>query len=555
MIHRDALRWNGWGRLGTSMHFSPARERLLLDALGRRLGRPLERQADPAPLEALRLPPSKLSTEILAALRSACGADGVRTSALERVTHALGRSLPDLLRLRSAEIGLAPDAVVYPPDEGAVASVLRLASEAQLAVIPVGGGTSVVGGIEPRPAPGQAGVVALDTTRMDRLLRLDHESALATFQAGIDGPSLEQALGEQGFTLGHFPQSFEHSTLGGWIATRSSGQLSDRYGGIEERLVALRMVTPSGVLRSIEVPRSAAGPDLNALVLGSEGTLGVIVEATLRVSTAPACRQQRGLLLRSFADGLAVAREARRRGLPLSMLRLSDAEETALSLLLRQDPARRFDATVWALAAASRLGYGRGRCVLLYGAEGSDRGQVRRSLAALRWLGLRRAALPLGPGPGRSWERERFRMPYLRDWLLDHGVVAETLETSLPWSRLASGHAHVTRSLRSSLERHAGAGRVMAHLSHSYPDGACLYFTVLYPLDAVHGLDQWRAIKRDATEAVLACGGTLSHHHGIGSDHAAWLAEEKGSVGISALRAVKDSMDPKAIMNPGKLLG
>ncbi|MEN8181550.1 MAG: FAD-binding oxidoreductase [Myxococcota bacterium] len=553
MIRRDALRWNGWGWLGESMGFSQRREAWLLEALGRELGRPLVRAAEPASLETLRLPPSKLAPEILAALRRACGEDSVRTSTLERVSHALGRSLPDLLRLREADVSVGPDAVVYPPDEGAVAAVLRVASRESLAVVPVGGGTSVVGGIEPRLAPGQAGAIALDTTRMDALLRLDEESGLATFQAGIDGPDLERSLAARGYTLGHFPQSFELSTLGGWIATRSSGQLSDRYGGIEELLVSVRVVTPEGVLRTLEVPRSATGPDLNALVLGSEGTLGVVVEATVRVRPRAEVSAVRGLLLHGFEDGLALVREARRAELPLSMVRLSDADQTALFELMRRDPARRFDPSRLALALAARCGWGRGRCVLLYGAEGARR-EVRRTLGRLRSLGLRRRALPIGSAPGRAWLRDRFRTPYLRDWLLDHGAAVDTLETALPWARVAEGHDRIRRALRAALERHAEGGAVMGHLSHSYPDGASLYFTLVYALDATAAVSQWQEIKREATDAVVAAGGTLSHHHGIGSDHLGWMTDEKGAVGLEALRAACRSLDPQGIMNPGKLL-
>ncbi len=553
MIARDRLRWNGWGQLGESVHFSPERERALLDALGRRLGRRLERAPAPVSLDDLRLPVPKLSEATFVALRRACGEDAVRTSIFERITHALGKSLPDLLRLRRGEIAFVPDAVVYPPDEGSVAALLRVAAASELAVVPVGGGTSVVGGIEARPAPGQAGVVALDTTRLDGLVRFDAQSLLATFQAGIDGPALEAALRSHGATLGHFPQSFEHSTLGGWIAARSSGQLSNRYGGIEERLVALRVVTPSGVLRTLEVPRSSTGPDLNALVLGSEGTLGVIVEATLRVSPLPEASSQRGMLLRGFADGVAVVRETLRAEVPVSMLRLADGAETELGEILRRDPARRVDPAALVLAAAGGLGFRSGRSLLLYGAEGSPR-ESRRALARVRSLGLRRGGLPLGGSPGRAWRRDRFRTPYLRDWLLDHGVAVDTLETALTWSRVEPGHAAILRALRASLEARAGTGFAMAHLSHSYADGACLYFTILYSRDPAEPLGQWQGIKRDATQAVLAAGGTLSHHHGIGIDHAAWLAEEKGSVGIAALRAMKAAVDPRGVMNPGKLL-
>jgi len=551
---REALRWNGWGRLGESTELSGPREQALLAELGRRLGRPLARAAAPVELDSVRPPPSKLAPAALAQLRAACGDDAVRTSAFERVTHALGRSLPDLLRLRRGEIERFPEAVVYPGDEGAVAAVLRIAAGADLAVVPFGGGSSVVGGVEPRSGPGQAGALSLDTARLGRLLRLDRESGTATFQAGVDGPALEAALAAHGLTLGHFPQSFEHSTLGGWIATRSVGQQSDGYGGIDDLLVAVRMVTPEGVIRTIEVPRSATGPDWNHLVLGSEGALGVIVEATVRVRPAPRASEIRALLFRDFAGGLAAARELHGEDVGLGMVRLSDPAETELSLLLRRDPARRVDVAAGALALAARAGWGRGRCTLLYGAEGSDAGAVHRALRRARAIGWRHGGLPLGGAPGRAWRRERFRTPYLRDWLLDHGVAVDTMETAFPWSRVARGHRSVTDALHGALGAHAGAGLAMAHLSHGYPDGACLYFTALWAVDESRPLEQWAAIKRDVTDAIVAAGGTLSHHHGVGVDHAAWLARERGSLALAALRAAKAALDPRGVMNPGKLL-
>jgi alkyldihydroxyacetonephosphate synthase len=553
-VDRRALRWNGWGRLGESVDLSRAREAALLAALGRRLGRTLSRTDPPVEIDELKPPPAKLPPDVVARLRAACGDEGVRTSAFERVTHALGRSLPDLMRLRRGEIEHFPEVVVYPADEGAVATVLRVAGEAGLAVVPFGGGSSVVGGVEARSGPGQIGVLCLDTTRMDRLLRFDAESGLATFQAGVDGPDLEAQLAARGFSLGHFPQSFEYSTLGGWIATRSAGQQSDGAGAIEDLVVALRMVTPEGVVRTLEVPRSATGPDWNALVLGSEGTLGVVVEATLRVHPAPAASGLRGMLFRRFEDGVEAIRALRRAGLALSMARLSDGAETELSLLLRQDPARRVDPGAWLLAAAKRFGWGAGRCVLLLGAEGTNRATVRRTLAGARAIGRRLGALPLGSSPGRAWLRERFRAPYLRDWLLDHGVAVDTFETAFPWSRLRDGHDAVLAALRGTLEAHAGAGLAMAHLSHSYDDGACLYFTALWPVDAAREREQWGSIQHDATDAILAAGGTLSHHHGVGIDHLPWLARERGSLAVAALRGAKAVLDPRGVMNPGKLL-
>lgn len=551
-LPRETLRWNGWGRIGESLGLGARREEAILAELGRRLGRPLARGLDPVDLDEVTLPPPRLDAKLLARLRAACGDEWVRSSDLERITHSLGRSLPDLLRLRSGDLPVPCDAVVYPGDEGSVAALLRIAADASLAVVPVGGATSVVGGVEPRPRASQRGCIALDTTRLAALLRVDAESRTATFQAGIEGPALEACLRARGFTLGHFPQSFEHSTLGGWIAARSSGQFSSRYGALEDMLVAVRVVTPTGVLRTLEVPRSAAGPDLRALVLGSEGTLGVIVEATLRVAPAPASHAERAMLFRSFEDAAAAVREAVQEGVPLAMLRVSDAAETELFQVLRHDPARRFDPSALALGAAARLGYRDGRAVLVYAHEGEPV-EGRRSLARMRAIGRRHGGVPLGSRPGRSWRRDRFRSPYLRDWLLDYDVAVDTLETALPWSRLAAGHREVLRDLRASLAAHAGSGLAMCHLSHSYPDGASLYFTIVYPLDRQHALKQWAEIKREATESLLNHGGTLSHHHGVGLDHAPWLVREKGAVGIEALSALRERIDPAGIMNPGKL--
>ena len=554
MIARERLRWNGWGRLGESVAFSAARRQALLEELGRLFGRELRPAVEPVDLEQVALPRPRIDDATLRSLRAACGDEGVRTGRLERVTHAAGRSLPDLLRLRRGDLLGSPDAVVYPADEGAVAAVLRVAAEAQLAVVPFGGGTSVVGGVDPLVADGQRGVVALDTTRMDALVRVDERSGTATVQAGIAGPELEAALARHGLTLGHFPQSFEHSTLGGWIATRSSGQYSNAYGGIERMLVAVRVVTPEGVLRSVEVPRSAAGPDLNALVLGSEGVLGVIVEATLRVRPRPDRHEERGLLFHGFEDGVAAVREAVLEDVPVAMLRLSDERETDLFERMRRDPGRRLDPSALGLAAAARLGWGAGRCAMIVAAEGPERRSLRAALRRVREISRRHGALPLGAGPGRSWWRDRFRTPYLRDWLLDHDVAVDTLETAVPWSRIETAHAGVLKALEASLERHAGAGLAMAHLSHSYRDGGCLYFTFLYPVDPTQAVKQWTAIKREATDAVVAEGGTVSHHHGVGVDHARWLGAEKGATGLAALRAAKAAVDPQGLMNPRKLL-
>ena len=553
-FERDAVNWKGWGDPAEAVAFSPARAAWLLGALGDRLGRRVEPNPSRVELSEVKLPETRLAESVLAELRAACGDDAVRTDPAARVLHALGRSLPDLFRLRRGEIECAPDAVVAPRDEGGVAAVLRIARERGLAVVPVGGASSVVGGVEARTGPDHGACLALDTTRLDAVVRVDAEAGLATFGAGIDGPALEAALAEHGLTLGHFPQSFEYSTLGGWIATRSSGQQSDGYGGIDELLVAVRLVTPEGVVRTATVPRSATGPDLNQLVLGSEGTLGVIVEATLRVAPAPAHFDARGILFRSFGDGVAAVRELVRQRAGLSLLRLSDGAETEVGRLQRHDPERRVDPVGWVFSGLSRLGYGDESALLLCAAEGDDARTARSAVARAVRVARRHGGISLGRSPGRSWRRERFKTPYLRDWLLDHGVGVDTFETAFPWNRIESGHAQVCEAIRTAAGTHAGAGIAMSHLSHSYLDGACLYFTVIYPVDPSREVSQWTALKRDVTSAILGAGGTLSHHHGVGRDHREWMGAEKGELGLSVLRSLKGAVDPTGVMNPGKLL-
>jgi alkyldihydroxyacetonephosphate synthase len=553
-LRRDAWRWNGWGFSEQSFGLSEARTRHLVSELARRLGVRFVVPASAVPLVDVELPPSRLRKETLASLSLLIEPSRVRTSAYERACHAAGKSLPDILRMRSGKLQRAPDAVVYPRNDAEVSAILTWAEAHAVSVIPFGGGSSVVGGVDPICPAHKSAVLTLDTSLLDQMLEVDAESLTATFQAGIDGPSLERALASHGLTLGHFPQSFEHSTLGGWIAARSSGQQSDGYGGIDALLVSVKLVTPRGELVTLRVPRRAVGPEVNALVLGSEGTLGVIVEATLRVRPKPRVQDIRGMLFRDLSAGVRAIRAFMAAGLPMTMMRLSDAAETDLSLLLRHDPERRFDPSAFALSAVRRLGYGAERALLLFGVEGDSLTDTALSMARAHALGVAQGGIPLGRGPGESWKKDRFKNPYLRDLLLDHGVAIDTLETAFEWSRLEAGHRHVIDALKQAAGEHAGGGFAMGHVSHSYADGACVYFIVIYPVAAEDALAQWQRIKHAATSAIVAAGGTLSHHHGIGTDHAAFLEQEHGALGMTALRALKAALDPAGVMNPGKLL-
>lgn len=528
-------RLGAWGFEGERYAPSPA----LLEWLAARIG------------AAAPCPPSAFDPGALAAPRALPPlAMALSVDAADRLAHARGQGLPDLLRLRSGRISSAPDAVVRPADEAEVTAALAACARAGVRVVPWGGGTSVTGGVN---APGgEAPAIALDLGRLAGLVDLDERSGLATFGAGILGPRLEAALGERGLTLGHFPQSFELSTLGGWIATRSSGQESLGYGSIADLVAGVTLVAPAGRLDLAAFPASAAGPDLRAVVLGSEGRLGVVTRATVRVRPRRPGLRVAGTLLPSWDAGIEAARALVRAELPLSLLRLSDETETEVGVTLGLRGHRVLGAVARAWLALRRVP--ERPCLLLAGAPGDRAGA--RALDAAGALLREHRGVGLGDRPGRRWLADRYRHPYLRDALLDLGVAVETVETAGPWSRLAP----LSRAVRTATERALAAGgervAVLCHVSHPYRDGASLYFTFFFrcPADADAAVLRWAALKRAATEAIVAGGGTLSHHHGVGSWHAPWLAREIGATGVGALSALADALDPDGVMNPRALL-
>jgi alkyldihydroxyacetonephosphate synthase len=538
------MRWWGWGEDGHDEPLSPSARALLAGELGQ-----LPARRDPVALEDVRLPESRLPARARERLAEVVGAEHVCDDRFARVTHAAGRGYHDLVALRAGDASAAPDAVVYPGDADEIAGLLRACAEEHVAVVPFGGGTSVVGGVAPSRGACEA-VVALDLARLDRLVRVDPVSLIATVQAGMTGPALEEALGEHGMTLGHFPQSFEFSTVGGWVATRSSGQASTGYGRIDALVVALRAVTPSGEIETRAVPASAAGPSLRELLVGSEGALGVIVEVALRVRPAPAARRYEAFSLPSFGAGAEAFRALIQAGAAPDVARLSDAGETRVSLAMSGGDGLATRALTTYLRAR---GHGDG-CLVIAGWEGADDASVRRRRSAGARLLRAHGALALGTPVGAAWRRGRFHAPYLRDELLANGVLVETLETATTWDRLRELHAAVGAALDGALRERGTPPVVMAHVSHVYRAGASLYFTFVARQEAGAELAQWHAAKAAACEAILAHGGTLTHHHAIGRDHGPWLPGEVGELGIELLRAAKARLDPAGIMNPGTLL-
>ncbi len=466
-----------------------------------------------------------------------------------RVVHAAGQSYEDLVRLRAGDGRAAPDAVVAPGSHEEVAAALAVCREEAVAVVPFGGGTSVVGGVEPGRGRFES-VISLDLGRLDRLVALDGRSLTATFEAGISGRRAETLLDERGLTLGHFPQSFEHATVGGYLATRSAGQASTGYGRVEDLVLGLRCATPAGELRVDPVPASAAGPSLLELLVGSEGAFGVITEATLAVRRRPSARRYEAFSFASFEAGAQALRALAQAGAGPDVARLSDDRETALALA---QAAADGGVAARALRRYLRLRGQRRPCLAILGWEDTVAEASRRRARSARIL---RAAggLALGSRAGDAWARARFDGPYLRDDLLDAGILVETLETATTWSRLAGLHRSVGAVLAESLTARGTPPLVGCHVSHVYRSGASLYFTVLAAQERGSELEQWRAAKAAAGDAIVAGGGTITHHHAVGSVHVPWLSAEVGELGVEALRALKGLLDPTGIMNPGKLV-
>jgi alkyldihydroxyacetonephosphate synthase len=537
------MRWWGWGDPAHPQALPPHALEFLREHVGI-----APRPRQPVALGQVQLSPSTLPEPASAALREIVGAEGVRDDHGERVLHAAGKGYPDLVRLRAGRPEAAPDGVIRPADHEQLRAVLDLCARSSVAVVPWGGGTSVVGGVAPLRGD-NAAVIAMDMGSMAQVLELDCKSRTVTVQAGIRAPALERALAASGFTLGHFPQSYEYVSLGGCAATRSAGQASSGYGRIEQMVLGLRFSAPAGDFDLAAVPASAAGPELRRLLVGSEGTLGVIDELTLRVRPAPRERVYEGVFFTDFAAGVEVLRELAQQRASPDVARLSDEAETQMSLALAGAGGVKGRL---GRAYVGLRGYGEG-CLAILGFEGEAEEVAARRKRALE-LARRGEGLAVGRSPGEAWSKGRFSAPYLRDELLTQGVMVETLETATRWSNLRVLHRKVSTAIADALSAEGTPGMVMCHVSHLYETGASLYFTFIARQREGAELEQWSAVKRAASQAIVDGGGTITHHHAVGRDHAPWLQDEVGREGIAALRALKAELDPAGIMNPGKLL-
>jgi alkyldihydroxyacetonephosphate synthase len=536
---RDS-KWWGWGDPAVV----PELDQAALETLRERVG---ELQSSPraAELDDFHLPPAE---PLPRALIDAVGEENVFAGAEDRIRHATGCGYADLARLRSGRLEQAPDAVLLPADADAIRRVLEVCAAEGVAVVPFGGGTSVVGGVEPlRGSHGR--LISLDLARL-RGLEVDRRSLTARLGAGLRGPEAEAELARHGLVLGHYPQSFEYATVGGFAATRSAGQASSGYGRFDSLVSSVRLIAPAGDLSTLETPHTAAGPALREVVVGSEGTFGVIPDVTVRVRPAPRQRRYEAWIAEGFEAGAEIVRGlAQGSGLP-DVIRVSDEEETEVSLALSGPRG------VAADLFGGYLGLRRRRkgSLIIVGFEGEQESVARRRALAVRAL-HKGGAVYLGQSAGRSWEHGRYQGPYLRDTLMEMGGMVETLETSHAWSELGALHAAVGAAIRESLAGQGTPGMAFCHLSHAYPDGASLYFTFIAAARQGEEIEQWRQVKRAASEAIVANGGTITHHHAVGVDHVPYMEAEVGKAGLGVLRAIKDQLDPAGIMNPGKLLG
>jgi len=524
----------GWGYEDEAIE--PAHAEAIADLLAARFSveRPSVR---PAP---------KLSDITLSAARltwPAALGEIISTDAHERASHTYGKAFRDVVRGFRGDFSAAPDAVAFPRSEAEVAAVLDWCADARAAAIPYGGGSSVCGGVEARVSGGYRGAVSIDLSRLDRVLEIDRTSRAARIEGGIYGPALEDALRPLGLTLRHFPQSFEFSTLGGWIATRSGGHYATLYTHIDDFVESLRVVTPRGVIETRRLPGSGAGPSPDRMFIGSEGTLGIITEAWMRLQDRPRHRVSAAIKFDDYARATDCVRRISQAGLYPTNLRLLDAEE----------------------ALTSGAGDGKSH-VLILGFESADHTLDAWAARAIECCRDHGGVVPPDAGRTRSddsasregaagaWRSSFLRAPYMRDALVAMGFVAETFETAITWDRFPAFHARVTETTRDALKRVCGGGSVTCRFTHVYPDGPAPYFSVIAPGKAQSQLSQWDEIKAAASDAIIAAGGTITHHHAVGRDHRPWYDRQCPAAFSAALRAAKRELDPAGILNPGVLV-
>ena len=547
------MKWWGWGHEDVTFDDSTKPE--LWPYLKRELGVDEIRWEKPVAFEDVTLPEQKNNEAFLAAIGVGLGEGQVVDDKKSRLVHAAGKSFRDLWLMRHGQVQFAPDCVVYPDTEEDVALVVRAAHEHGVVLVPFGGGSNIAGCLVPSDRGGRM-VVSLDMCRIHRVLEVDRYSLTARIQPGVYGQHLEDQLAEHGVTLGHFPDSFLHSTLGGWVATRSAGMQSDIYGKIEDMVISLRMVTPSGTIITRTVPKSSNGIDIKHLCIGSEGILGVITEVVVQVHHKPEKEDWYGWLLPDFKSGLDAIHECHRGDCMPTVTRLNDPKKTALSFAFKHPKTGIKDkiakAFKWYIGNVKKIDFNQ-CCLMVVKYEGTPQAfnRIKNRVTAIY---KKHRGVCLGAEPGRSFAKVKFDFPHLRDYVMDRSIMADVSETATTWDNLRTLHESGLADVEQAIKDTGVDAWVGCHLSHSYRTGASLYFTFGCLQREGREIEQYLYVKKAAEDAFMKNGGTLSHHHAVGTEHLPWVEEDLSPTGLKAVKALKAGLDPNDIMNPGKII-
>ena len=547
------MKWWGWGY--EDITFNDSEKPELWPYLKRELGVDEIRWNKPINFDEVTLPDQKNNDAFLAALEQKLDSDQIVEDKKTRLIHAAGKSFRDLWLIRHGNIKFAPDCVIFPNNENDVVSIVNAAKEYGVVLIPFGGGSNIAGCLEPKDHHNRM-VVSLDMCRMHKVIEIDQYSLIARIQPGVYGQHLEDQLAEHGVTLGHFPDSFLHSTLGGWVATRSAGMQSDIYGKIEDMVISLRMVTPSGTIITRTVPKSSNGIDIRHLCIGSEGILGVITEVTIQVHKKPEKEDWYGWLFPDFQSGIDAIHECHRYNCMPTVTRLNDPKKTALSFAFKT-PKTGFKATIantfkWYIGNVKKINFNQ-CCLMVVKYEGTQQEfkNIRKKVSSIY---KKHRGVCLGAEPGRSFAKVKFDFPHLRDFTMDRSIMADVSETATTWNNLCAMHKNGLKEIENAIKETGVNGWVGCHLSHSYHSGASLYFTFGCLQRKGREIEQYLYVKKAAEDAFMKNGGTLSHHHAVGTEHLPWVEEDLSSTGLKAVKALKNGLDPNGIMNPGKII-
>ena len=547
------MKWWGWGY--EDITFNDSEKPELWPYLKRELGVDEIRWNKPINFDEVTLPDQKNNDAFLAALEQKLDSDQIVEDKKTRLIHAAGKSFRDLWLIRHGNIKFAPDCVIFPNNENDVVSIVNAAKENGVVLIPFGGGSNIAGCLEPKDHNNRM-VVSLDMCRMHKVIEIDQYSLIARIQPGVYGQHLEDQLAEHGVTLGHFPDSFLHSTLGGWVATRSAGMQSDIYGKIEDMVISLRMVTPSGTIITRTVPKSSNGIDIRHLCIGSEGILGVITEVTIQVHKKPEKEDWYGWLFPDFQSGIDAIHECHRYNCMPTVTRLNDPKKTALSFAFKT-PKTGFKATIantfkWYIGNVKKINFNQ-CCLMVVKYEGTQQEfkNIRKKVSSIY---KKHRGVCLGAEPGRSFAKVKFDFPHLRDFTMDRSIMADVSETATTWNNLCAMHKNGLKEIENAIKETGVNGWVGCHLSHSYHSGASLYFTFGCLQRKGREIEQYLYVKKAAEDAFMKNGGTLSHHHAVGTEHLPWVEEDLSSTGLKAIKALKNGLDPNGIMNPGKII-